>query len=53
MASIKLILIVHESAPVLGIFRWSSPIKSKSKVKKKLKKKFVIKIKIILMNKKC
>ena len=49
MASIKLILIVHESAPVLGIFRWSSPIKSKSKVKKK----FVIKIKIILMNKKC
>ena len=39
MASIKLILIVHESAPVLGIFRWSSPIKSKSKVKKKIKKK--------------
>ena len=38
MASIKLILIVHESAPVLGIFRWSSPIKSKSKVLKNLKK---------------
>ena len=37
MASIKLILIVHESAPVQGIFRWSSPIK-KVKLKKNLKK---------------
>lgn len=35
MASIKLILIVHESAPVLGIFRWSSPIKSNKKNLKK------------------